>query len=39
MGEIRINLSNFVSIGLLAFVFVWAANRILSKIGYSQYQA
>lgn len=28
MGEIRVNLTNFITIGLLAFVFLFIVNRV-----------
>lgn len=28
MGELRINLTNFITIGLLAFVFLFIVNKI-----------
>lgn len=30
MGEIRVNLTNFITIGLLAFVFTFIANKALN---------
>lgn len=33
MGEIRVNLTNFVAIGLMAFVFIYAASKLLPKVG------
>ena len=27
MGEVRINLTNFISVGLMAFVGVWLINK------------
>lgn len=33
MGEIRINLSNFVAVGLMAFIGVWAINKGLMAAG------
>lgn len=27
MGEVRINLTNFVAVGLMAFIGVWAINK------------
>lgn len=37
MGEIRINLSNFVAVGLMAFIGVWAINKGLKAAGQSQW--
>ena len=39
MGELRINLSNFVAVGLMAFVAVWLINRGLAKVGKTNLQA
>jgi large-conductance mechanosensitive channel len=39
MGELRINLTNFLIVGLMAFIAVWAVNRGLAKANMSQYQA
>jgi hypothetical protein len=39
MGEVRINLSNFVTIGLMAYVAVWAINKGMTKFGYENYKA
>lgn len=39
MGEVRINLTNFVTIGLMAFVAVWAINKGLAAAGQTQFQA
>lgn len=33
MGEIRINLSNFVAVGLMAFIGVWALQKGLRAAG------
>lgn len=33
MGEIRISLANFLTIGIIAFVFIFAANRVLARTG------
>jgi len=30
MGEIRVNLTNFITIGLMAFVFVYLANKLVA---------
>lgn len=37
MGEIRINLSNFVAVGLMAFIGVWAINKGLKAGGMDQW--
>lgn len=33
MGEVRINLTNFITIGLMAFVGVYAINKSLTLAG------
>lgn len=33
MGELRINLTNFITVGLMAFVFVFIANKALALGG------
>lgn len=33
MGEIRVNLTNFITIGLMAFVFVFLVNMGMTFIG------
>ena len=36
MGEIRINLTNFLSVGLMAFVFLFIVRKALPPVsGYS----
>lgn len=32
MGELRVNLTNFITVGLLAFVFVFIAKRFLQIV-------
>ena len=39
MGDIRVNLRSFVTIGLTAFIMVWLVNRALSYAGLGQFQA
>lgn len=39
MGEIRINLTNAITIGLIAYVTLWAVNKGLDKAGLSQFKA
>ena len=39
MGEIRINLTNTISIGLMSFVFIWLANKGLTYAGKPQWKA
>lgn len=39
MGEIRINLSNFITVGLIAYIAVWAINKGLDKGGLAQWKA
>lgn len=38
MGEVRVNLSNFVTVGLMAFVAVWLINRGLTAANMQQYK-
>lgn len=33
------NPADFVKIGIMAFVFIWAANKALDKVGLSQFKA
>lgn len=33
------NVADFLKIGVLAFIFVFAANRILAKAGLSEFKA
>lgn len=39
MGEVRINLTNFLAVGIMAFVGVWAINRGLKATNMGQYTA
>jgi hypothetical protein len=39
MGEIRISLTNFIAVGLMAYVFVWIAQRALKKTPVAAYVA
>ncbi len=39
MGNVRIDLANFITVSLIAFVGVWIINRGLDKAGFSQYKA
>jgi len=39
VGNLRVSLDTFITVGLMAFVFVWLINRGLSYAGYQQYQA
>jgi hypothetical protein len=39
MGNLRVSLDTFVTVGLMAFIFVWLVNKGLAAAGYSQYQA
>ena len=39
MGEVRVNLTNFLTIGLMAFVAVYAINKGLTAAGYQQWVA
>ncbi len=36
-GIVRIDLANFVTIGLMAFIFVWVINRGLKMAGVPQF--
>lgn len=33
MGELRVNLTNFITVGLMAFVALYAINKGLSMAG------
>lgn len=39
MGNVRIDLSNIITISLVGFVGVWLINRGLKAAGLSQYTA
>lgn len=39
MGEVRINLTNFLTIGLMAFVAVYVINKAVSYAGHPEYRA
>lgn len=39
MGEVRINLTNLIAVGLMAFAFVWLANKGLAAVGKPDWQA
>ena len=39
MGELRINVSNFLAVGIIAFIFVFAVNKTLDTIDQPQYKA
>lgn len=39
MGEVRINLTNFIAVGLMAYVAVWAINKGITAAGYGQFKA
>lgn len=39
MGDIRLNLRSVVTVGLVAFVAVWAVNRGLAYAGMQAWQA
>lgn len=34
-----LNVADFVKVGVMAFIFIWLANRALSKVGMEQYKA
>lgn len=38
MGEVRVNLTNFITIGLMAFVAVYAINKALTMTNLSQWR-
>lgn len=37
MGDIRISLSNFITIGLIAFIFIWVFNKTLTAANLPQW--
>jgi hypothetical protein len=39
MGDLKINLSNTITVMLIGFLGVWVINRGLSKVGLTQWQA
>jgi hypothetical protein len=39
MGNVRIDLANVITIGLIGFIGVWVFNRGLTKMGKSQWKA
>ena len=39
MGEVRINLTNFLTIGLMAFVAVYIINKGVAYMGHPEYKA
>lgn len=39
MGDLRIHPRTFLISGLMAFAFIWLANRGLQAAGYSQWMA
>lgn len=38
MGEVRVNVTNFIAIGGMAFAFVWLVNRGLNAAGKPQFR-
>lgn len=34
-----VNVIDFVKIGVMAYAFIWVANRTLDKVGLSQFRA
>lgn len=38
MGEVRVSLTNFIAIGLMAFVFIFLANRALGAAGFGAWR-
>jgi hypothetical protein len=39
MGDIRLNVRTFVTVGLVAFAGVWVVNRALAYAGMQSWQA
>ncbi len=39
MGNIKLDLANVITIGLVGFLGVFIVNRALTAAGYSQYKA
>lgn len=39
MGEVKINLTNFIAVGLMAYAAVWAINKGLDKAGMAGWKA
>lgn len=39
MSEVRINLTNFIAVGLMAYVAVWAINKGITAAGFGQFKA
>lgn len=39
MGEIRVSIPNLITVGLIAFLSVYAINKGLDYAGYSQFKA
>lgn len=39
MGEVKINLTNFIAIGLMAYAAVWAINKGLDRAGFGAFKA
>lgn len=39
MGEVRINLTNFIAVGLMAYAAVWAINKGLDRAGFGAWKA
>jgi hypothetical protein len=39
MGNLRVSLDTFVTVGLMAFIFIYLMNKGLVYAGFSQYQA
>lgn len=39
MGEVRINLTNFIAVGAMAFVALWVINRGVAAAGFPQFKA
>lgn len=39
MGDLSIHPRTFITAGIMAFIFIWIANRGLAWAGLGQYQA
>jgi hypothetical protein len=39
MGELRLDVPNFITCALVGFVGVWCINRLLAKAGKTAWQA
>lgn len=39
MGQVQVNLTNFIAIGLMAYTAVWVINKGITMAGYPQFKA